>query len=71
LRDGIKTLELTAEKVIQVRLCRNARSATSGGDPVARAAGARANLTLYLGPEIACSREAATIGEALEAFVRG
>ena len=71
LRDGIKTLELTAEKVIQVRLGRSARSAGSGADRAACAAAAHANLALYLGPDIACSREAATIGEALEAFVRG
>jgi len=71
VRDGIKALELTAEKVIQVRLCLSARTANSGADPAARAAVARANLALYLGPEIACSREAATIGEALEVFVRG
>ena len=71
LREGIKALELAAEKVIQVRLGRSARPGGSGADPAARAAAARANLALYLGPEIACSREAATIGEALEAFVRG
>jgi uncharacterized protein (TIGR02444 family) len=71
LREGIKALELAAEKVIQVRLGRTARPGRRGADPAARAAAARANLVLYLGPEIAHSREAATIGEALEAFVRG
>jgi uncharacterized protein (TIGR02444 family) len=71
LREGIKALELAAEKVIQVRLGRTARPGGRGADLAARAAAARANLTLYLGPELAHSREAATIGEALEAFVRG
>ena len=71
LREGIKALELAAEKVIQVRLGRTARPGGRGADPAARAAAARANLALYLGPELARSREAATIGEALEAFVRG
>jgi uncharacterized protein (TIGR02444 family) len=56
LREGIKALELAAEKVIQVRLGRAAQPGTSGGDPVARAAAARANLALYLGPEIAHGR---------------
>jgi uncharacterized protein (TIGR02444 family) len=69
LREGIKALELAAEKVIQVRLGRSARPG-GGADPAARAAAARTNLALYLGPEIAQSREAATIGEALEAFLR-
>jgi uncharacterized protein (TIGR02444 family) len=71
LREGIKALELAAEKVIQVRLGRTARPGGRGADPAVRAAVARANLALYLGPEIAHSREAVTIGEALEAFVRG
>jgi uncharacterized protein (TIGR02444 family) len=71
LREGIKGLELAAEKVIQVRLGRTARPGGRGADPAARAAAPRANLALYLGPELAHSREAATIGEALEAFVRG
>jgi uncharacterized protein (TIGR02444 family) len=70
LREGIKALELAAEKVIQVRLGRTAQPGTSGTDPAVRAAAARANLALYLGPEMAHSREAAIIGEALEAFLR-
>ena len=70
LREGIKALELTAEKAIQVRLGRTARPGGSSADPAVRAAAAHANLALYLGPEMACSREAATIGEALEAFIQ-
>jgi len=71
LREGIKALELAAEKVIQDRLCRTARPAFGDTDPAARAAAAHANLGLYLGPEMTCSAEATTIGEALELFLRG
>jgi uncharacterized protein (TIGR02444 family) len=71
LRQGIKALELAAEKVIQDRLGRTARPAFGDTDPAARAAAACANLALYLGPEMTCSAEAATIGEALEVFLRG
>lgn len=71
LRGGIKSLELAAEKVIQDRFGRTARPAAEEVDPAMSAAVARANLALYLGPEIARSSEAAAIGEALEAFVRG
>ena len=71
LRERIKTLELAAEKVIQDRLGRRARPAFGDTDPAARAAAAYANLTLYLGPEMTCSAEATTIGEALEGFLRG
>ena len=71
LREGIKALELAAEKVIQDRLGRTARPAFGGTDPAARAAAAHANLALYLGPKMACSPEAATIGKALEVFLRG
>jgi uncharacterized protein (TIGR02444 family) len=71
LREGIKTLELAAEKVIQDRLSRTARPAFGNRDPAARAAAAYANLALYLGPKMARSSEAATIGKALELFLRG
>ena len=71
LREGIKALELAAEKVIQDRLGRTARPAFGDIDPAARAAAAHANLALYLGPEMTCSAEATTIGEALELFLRG
>jgi hypothetical protein len=71
LRERIKTLELAAEKVIQDRLGRSARPAFGDTDPAARAAAAYANLALYLGPEMTCSAEATTIGEALEGFLRG
>ena len=71
LREGVKALELAAEKVIQDRLGRTARPAFGDTDPAARAAAAYANLALYLGPEMARSAEATTICEALEVFLRG
>jgi uncharacterized protein (TIGR02444 family) len=69
LREGIKALELAAEKIIQDRLGGIARPAF--GDTVAavRAAAGCANLALYLGPELTSSAEATTIAEALEAFL--
>ena len=71
LREGIKALELAAEKAIQKRLGRPARAADGGADPAARTAAAVANLALYLGSEMARSREAARLAEVLEAFVQG
>jgi uncharacterized protein (TIGR02444 family) len=70
LREGIKALELAAEKVIQDRLGRTAGLASRDTDPTTRAATAYANLAFYLGPEMTCSAEATTIGEALEVFLR-
>ena len=67
LREGIKAIELAAEKVIQNRLGGMARPIA--GDPAARAAAALANLRFYLGPELACSAEAATVAQALKAFL--
>ena len=71
LRQGVKVLELAAEKVIQDRLGRTARPPLGDADPAARTRAACANLALYLGPEMARSPEAATIGKALEVFLRG
>jgi uncharacterized protein (TIGR02444 family) len=71
LRDAIKATEIAAEKVIQIRLCRTARPMNGGADPAARNAAARANLGLYLGPELACSPEASTIGKAVDGFLPG
>ena len=67
LREGIKAIELAAEMVIQNRLGSIARPVAS--DPAGRAAAALANLRLYLGPELTCSPEAATVAQALEAFL--
>ena len=71
MREGIKALELAAEKVIQDRLGRAARPAFGDADPAARAAVACANLALYLGPEVTRGAEAAAIAEAVEVFLRG
>ena len=67
LREGIKAIELAAEMVIQNRLGSITRPVA--GDPAGRAAAALANLRLYLGPELTCSPEAATVAQALEAFL--
>jgi uncharacterized protein (TIGR02444 family) len=71
LREGIKALELAAEKVIQDRLGCAARPAFGDADPAARAGAACANLALYLGPEMTRGAEAATIAEAVEVLLRG
>lgn len=72
LREGVKELELAAERIVQDRLARIARPPGSSIiDPAARVGVAHTNLALYLGSEMARSAEAATIREALEGFVRG
>jgi len=70
LREGIKALELAAEKIVQNRLARIAGPA-GRADLVQRAAAAHANLALYLGRKMTGSSEAATIGTALEVLLRG
>ena len=70
LREGIKALELAAEKILQNRLARIAGPA-GRADPARRAAAAHANLALYLGRKMTGSSEAATIGTALEMLLRG
>jgi uncharacterized protein (TIGR02444 family) len=70
LREDIKALELAAERIVQSRLARIAGSPGGDADPSRRAAAAYENLVLYLGPKHAHSSEAATIEEALTAFVR-
>jgi uncharacterized protein (TIGR02444 family) len=70
LREGIKALELAAEKVIQHRLGCTARPAFGDSDPAARTGAACANFGFYLGPKMARSSEAATIAKALEVFLR-
>ena len=71
LREGVKALELAAERIVQRRLARIAGLPVSDADPASRAAAAYANLALYLGSEMVGSPEAATIGEALKAFLGG
>jgi uncharacterized protein (TIGR02444 family) len=71
LREGVKALELAAERIVQRRLAHIAGSPVSDADPASRVAAAYANLALYLGSAMAGSPEAATIGKALEAFLGG
>ena len=71
LREGIKALELAAEKVVQDRLGRTVGPVFGDTDPTVCTAAAYANLALYLGPEMTCSVEATTIAEALEVFLSG
>jgi hypothetical protein len=70
LREEIKRIELAAERVVQRRLARVA--GIPQGDPPRgmRVAAAIANLTLYLGPELAAGGEAAVICDSLETFVQ-
>jgi uncharacterized protein (TIGR02444 family) len=70
LREGVKTLELAAENLVQTRLARLGGSCESGLSVDARLAAAHANLALYLGPETARGAEATVIREALAGFVR-
>ena len=67
LREGVKALELGAEKLAQTRLARLAGPPTDLA-PEARLAAARANLALCVGPQKAQGAEAAIIQEALAAF---
>ena len=69
LREGVKALELAAERIVQRHLARIAGSPAGGADRASRVAAAHANLALYLGSEMARGRDAATIGEGLEAFL--
>jgi uncharacterized protein (TIGR02444 family) len=72
LRERIKALEIAAERIVQRRrLARLAGTPASDTSPAARAAVARANLELVLGPKMAGAVEATRIREALEAFLQG
>ena len=71
LRERIKRLEIAAEGIIQHRLARIAGTPAHDTAPTARAAAARMNLALYLGPRIGDSAEAARIQAAVEAFLQG
>jgi len=71
LRARIKTLEIAAERIVQRRLARLARTPDGDIAPAARAAAAEANLALVLGPKMAGAAEATKIREALEAFLLG
>ncbi len=68
LRDGVKALEVAAEKVVQSRLARFAGPCDAGRSRDARLAAAHDNFALYLGPERVGGTEAVAIRHALEAF---
>jgi hypothetical protein len=70
LREGVKELEIASEKLIQERLARLAESGGAKTDPGGWRAAAHANLALYLGEKGVRSKEAAVIGEALDAFAQ-
>ena len=70
LREGVKALELAAEKLVQARLERFAGPAEADMAAEARLTAAHANLALYLGPERALCAEAAVISDALDRFAR-
>lgn len=67
LRDGVKVLELAAEKLIQSRLARLAGPRDSNSSRDSGLAAAHANFALYLGSERVGVGEAAAIRGALEA----
>ena len=71
LREDVKALELAAERIVQRHLARIAGSPAGDADRASLVEAARANLALYLGSEMARGPDAATIGEALEAFLGG
>jgi uncharacterized protein (TIGR02444 family) len=70
LREGVKALELAAEKLVQSRFARFAGPCDASRSRDARLDAAYDNFALYLGPERVGSAEAATIRQALEAFTR-
>jgi uncharacterized protein (TIGR02444 family) len=68
LREGVRALELAAEKVVQSRLVCLARPGDGSAPRDARLADAFANFALYLGPTRVQVGEARLIREALEGF---
>jgi uncharacterized protein (TIGR02444 family) len=70
LRDGVKALEIAAEKLVQERLARLARSEGARTGLEGRRATAHANLALYLGEDGLRSKEAAIIEEAFDTFAQ-
>ena len=69
LREGVKALELAAEKAVQSRLARFAGPCAANRSRDARLAAAHANLALHLGPERVHGAEAVVIRDAIEKFV--
>jgi uncharacterized protein (TIGR02444 family) len=70
LRDGVKVLELEAEKLVQHRLARLTGRPGPETSADARRASAHANLALYIGSERSDGPEAAVLQEAVEMLVR-
>ena len=68
LREGVKELELAAERMVQSRLACLAGPRDSEAPHGARLAAAYANVALYLGPERLDMAEAAVIRKAIEAI---
>jgi uncharacterized protein (TIGR02444 family) len=68
LREGVKALELAAEKLVQTRLARLAAPCGSETSRGARLATAHANLAAYLGAERARGAEAVIIREAINRY---
>ena len=69
LREDVKALELTGEKLVQTRLARLAGTVgVEAPPPGRRLADAHANFELYVGPEGASRRAARIICDALAAF---
>jgi uncharacterized protein (TIGR02444 family) len=69
LRDGVKALELAAEKVVQSRLACLAGPCDASRSRPARLADAHDNLALCLGPARVLGADAMVIRDALETFV--
>ena len=68
LREGVKELELAAERVVQSRLACLAGLRDSEAAHDTRLAAAYSNVALYLGPERLDMAEAAVIRKAIEAI---
>lgn len=68
LREGVKTLELAAEQLVQYRLVRLAPRVDSNSAREACLADAYANFSLYLGPTRVDAAEAQVVRQALEGF---
>jgi uncharacterized protein (TIGR02444 family) len=68
LREGVKELELAAEKLVQSRLVGLAGPSDTEAPHDARPAAAYANVALYLGPERLDVAEVAVIRKAIEAI---
>jgi uncharacterized protein (TIGR02444 family) len=71
LREGIKALEIGAEKLALNRLAAIAGPADGQLPAAARLAAAHANFGLYIGPKEGAGCHAAVIRKAVEAFARG